>query len=232
TVFLTYPTFQGHLAAGHTGLLALWPFALYAHALLNLRAAPSWRGAVAAAVLFAMTGWGGTQLLIFTTAPLTVAIALVLLIERNRAALLRLLAAAAAGALLALVFALPLLRDALAEPPWLRLQTGVVDYSADLLAVLAPSFLHPLTGDNPLSARILGIDPFEATAYVGLAAALLAAVGLWRRPASRGWLLLAAVAWIFSLGPLLRVGGAPLRLTLAGYDTGVVLPWAALYDLP
>ena len=232
TIFLAYPTFQGHLAAGHTGLLALWPAALYATALLRLRAAPERRWVLLSGVLLAMCGWGSTQLLIFTAAPLTAAFGLTLLAERNQGALLRLVAAVAGGGLLALVFALPLLRETLAEPAWVRLQTGVVDYSADLLAVVAPSFMHPLYRNNPLSGAILGVDPFEATAYVGLIAGGLALLGVWRRRAARWWLALALVGWVFSLGPLLRVGGAPLRLTLEGYSTGVVLPWAALYDLP
>ncbi len=232
TIFMAYPTFQGHLAAGHTGLLALWPAALYATALLRLRAAPERRWVLLSGVLLAMCGWGSTQLLIFTAAPLTAAFGLTLLAERNQGALLRLVAAVAGGGLLALVFALPLLRETLAEPAWVRLQTGVVDYSADLLAVVAPSFMHPLYRNNPLSGAILGVDPFEATAYVGLIAGGLALLGVWRRRAARWWLALALVGWVFSLGPLLRVGGAPLRLTLEGYSTGVVLPWAALYDLP
>lgn len=231
-VFITYPTFQAHLAAGHTGLLALWPFALYAYALLRLRATGARRWIFAGAILFAMSAWGSTQMLIFTTAPLTVAIAFTLLVERNLQGLARLVTVAFSGGLLALVFALPLLLDTLREPGWLRLQTGVVDYSADLLAIFAPSYQHPLTGDNPISARILGRDPFESTAYVGVVAAALALVGVWKQRAARWWLGLAFVAWVFSLGPLLRVGGEPLRLMVDGYDTGFVLPWAALYDLP
>jgi len=230
--FLAYPTFQGHLAAGHTGLLALWPLALYSLALLRLRATPERRWVLLSALLLALCGWGGTQLLVFTAGPLTAAFALTLMVERDRPALLRLCAAVLGGGLLALAFALPLLLDTLNEPGWLRLQTGVADYSADLLAVFAPSYLHPLYRGNPLSAAILGVDPFEATAYAGIVAGGLALLGVWRRPAARWWLALALVAWVFSLGPLLRVGGAPLRFTLEGYSTGVVLPWAALYDLP
>ncbi len=232
TIFLAYPAFQTHLAAGHTGLLALWPFVLYADALLHLRAKPIRRWVAMSALLFAISGWGSTQLLIFTAVPLTIAFALTLLAERNRRALLHLLAAAFGGGLLALAFALPLLLDTLNTPEYVQLPTGVVDYSADLLAVFAPSFLHPLYRSNPLSGPILGIDPFEATAYVGLVAGILALVGVLRRGAARWWLALGLLGWVFSLGPLLRVGGAVVRGTLEGYDTGVVLPWAALYDLP
>jgi hypothetical protein len=231
-IFLAYPSFQAHLAAGHTGLLALWPLALYAYALLRLRATDERRWVILSAVLLAMCGWGSTQLLVFIAGPLTAAFAVALLAERNRRGLLRLLAAGIGGGVLALAFALPLLLDTLHEPGWVRLQTGVVDYSADLLAVVTPSYLHPLYRGNPLSGAILGIDPFEATAYVGLFAGGLALLGVWRQRAARGWLLLALVAWVFSLGPLLRAGGAPLRTTLEGYSTGIVLPWAALYDLP
>jgi hypothetical protein len=232
TIFLAYSSFQTHLAAGHTGLLALWPFALYGYAMLRLREDARHRWIALGAACFVMSGWGSTQLLLFTTAPFTVAFALTLLKERNRRALLHLLLVLLIGGMLALAFALPLLQDTLNTPAYLRLSTGVVDYSSDLLAVVAPSFLHPLYGDNPLSGRILGVDPFEATAYIGLVAGALALLGILRRSAARWWLALGMVAWVCSLGPLLRVGGEVARGTLEGFDTGIVLPWAALYDLP
>lgn len=232
TIFLAYPSFQTHLAAGHTGLLALWPFALYAYAMLRLREDARRRWMVLAAACFVMSGWGSTQLLLFTSAPFTLAFALTLLKERNRRALLRMVLVLLIGGIVALAFALPLLQDTLSTPSYLRLTTGVVDYSSDLLAVVAPSYLHPLTGDNLLSGRILGVDPFEATAYVGFVAGALALYGVLRRSPARWWLLLGLVAWVFSLGPLLRIGGEVVRGTLEGFDTGIVLPWAALYDLP
>lgn len=231
-VFMTYPTFQGHLAAGHTGLLALWPVPLYAYALLRLRASPARRWVVLAALMLVVSSWGSTQLLVFTVFPITVVFTIALLWRREWRALVRLLAAAILGVLPALAFALPLLLATLAEPPYIRLTTGVVEYSADLLAAIAPSYLHPLHRDNALAAGILGVDPFESAAYIGLVAGGLALVGVLARRQARWWLALALLAWVWSLGPLLKVGGELASAAPDGYSTRIVLPWAAFYDLP
>jgi len=231
-VFMAYPTVQGHLAAGHTGLLALWPVPLYACALLYLRDTGATRWLIPAALLFMLSAWGSTQMVIFTTAPVTLVFALSLIWQRNWRALAHLAVVVALGSLLALIFALPGLLSASREPAYMRLTTGVVDYSADLLAIFAPSFMHPLHRDNTLAASILGIDPFENATYIGLVAGVLALIGAATRRRARWWLLLALLAWIMSLGPLLKAGGELVSVVIDDYSTRIVLPWAAIYDLP
>jgi hypothetical protein len=137
--------------------------------------------------------------------------------------------AAVLGGLLSLVFILPAAPEILSAPPQVR-ERGDVTFSADLLTVVSPSFMHPLFGQLEHTHRVLGVDPFEKAGYIGLVAGLLAGIGLWKRREARPWLALALAAWVLSLGPLLKVLDAPLRLTVGGYDTGVVLPWA-LYQL-
>ena len=51
-VFMAYPTFQGQLAAGHSGLLALWGVPLYAHALFRLRQSGERRWVIWGAIFF------------------------------------------------------------------------------------------------------------------------------------------------------------------------------------
>ena len=78
-------------------------------------------------------------------------------------------------------------------------------YSASLLGVVSPSFYHPLFTEWDFNRRVLGVDPFEQASYVGVIAGGLACWPSGERKAARWWLGLALVAWVFSLGPLLKV---------------------------
>jgi hypothetical protein len=195
TIFMAYSTMQGHLGAGHTGLLALWPVPLYAYALFRLRQTGRWRYVLLAALFFVLSAWGSTQLLIFTTLPITAVFALVLVFRREWVRLSRVLGAVVLGAAGTAPFALPLYLSTLQTPPYVRLTTGVVDYSADLLAIAAPSFYHPLFRDNPISTRVLGIDPFEGATYASSGA--LVASG---RPGGLGSFAGAAIESVLSAG--------------------------------
>jgi hypothetical protein len=109
---------------------------------------------------------------------------------------------------------------------------GAVRYSADLLAVASPSFLHPVYQPLTYPAQVLGLEPFEGAAYVGIVPAVLVLLAAWRVRGTRIWLLLGAVAWLLSLGPLLRVGGEVVGVRAQGIPTGVTLPYALLTELP
>ncbi len=230
-VFLTYPTMQGQLAAGHTGLLLLWPVALYVRALFRLRDDGARRWIAAAAACFVLSLLGNVQQIMFTIAPITLLFVAALLWRRNWRALRRVAAAVILGSLIALIFVLPPLLAELRAPP-IHIQNGPVDYSADLLAVITPSLYHPLFAGNSLSSPVVGVDPFEGSAYVGIVAGLLALIGVLRQKAARWWLLLGVVAWVCSLGPLLRLLGAPALVRIENFDTYVTLPWLAAVNLP
>ena len=77
----------------------------------------------------------------------------------------------------------------------------------------------------------------RATVTVGAAfptffVALLAIVAVWKIRAARWWLGLGLVAWVLSLGPLLKVFDTPVKLMVGGYETYITLPWVLVYDLP
>ncbi|MGQ9889877.1 MAG: hypothetical protein ACUVSX_15535 [Aggregatilineales bacterium] len=230
-IFMAYPAAQGQLAAAHIGLLALWPAPLYVYALERARDNRRW--AIAAGALFAVSLWGSPLLLVYVTGPVTLLLALRAIRAHDQASLVNVVAAAALGGLLALPFLLPLLEETRAAPPWLPGEGGAVDFSADLFGLATPMFYHPLFAGLDYSRRVLGVDPFERVAYAGAIAVGLAAVGALRWRAARGWLLLALAAWALSLGPLLKVGGAPLLLDVGGgLRTHIVLPWALVGELP
>ncbi|MCC6804269.1 MAG: hypothetical protein IT319_15415, partial [Anaerolineae bacterium] len=212
-VFMLYPAFQGQLGAAHVGLLTLYPAPLYLWALLRLRDARRARGWIlGAALLFVVSLWGSLVLLVYLIAPITLFYGATLVVSCDWLVLRRTLAALVLGAVLALPFVVPLALDS-STPA----ETGSVRYSADLLGVVAPSFYHPLFANWEYNRRVLGLEPFETMAYVGVVAAALALVAVWKVRAARGWLALALAAWVFSLGPLLRVNGELLAARIDGY---------------
>jgi hypothetical protein len=231
-IFLSYPTFQTHLAAGHTGLLALYPIPLYVWALLRLRETGRLHWIGIAALFFVASQWGSTQLLIMTLFPITLLFAFALLVRRDWAALRNTLITVLTGGIASLIFALPLLLSTLDTPAYAQPTTGVVDYSTDLFGVIAPSFYHPLFRANALSVSVIGVDPFEGTAYVGVIAALLGSIGLIYHREARWWGLLGITAWIFSLGVLLKMFYNAVPVVIDHFATYITLPWTALYNLP
>ncbi len=234
TIFMLYPTFQGHLAVGHIGLLALWPVPLYIHALLRLQAAPapqSLKWLIIAAGLFVMSLLGSTLLLIYFTGPVTLLMLAVPFVQRNWAALRRTIFAVLLGGLLALVFIVPYLIESAAQPAAVP-EGGDVAYSADLLTLFTPSFYHPLFTNLDYTHTILGIDPFERFGYIGIAAGALALIGAWRQSNARRWMLLAALAVLFSLGPLLKVLNTVVSVNLGEQISYITLPWLFFQHVP
>lgn len=231
-LFLAAPALQGHLAGGHGGLLVQWPLPLLAWQLLRLRdGASGWRPVLSAAFLTWLATTGHTLQLIYAVLPLYGVIGLGLLVERRWRALSRLALAGALGALLLAVFLLPVWADTFSTAAYAE-EDGSVAYSLDLLAPVTPSFNHPLFGTWAYTHRVLGTNIVEGSSYVGLAAAALGALAIWRQRAARSWLALAVVAYALGLGPLLKVFDQPVQLLTDGYLTHITLPWALAHDLP
>ena len=252
-VFMLYPAFQGQLAAGHTGLLVLWPVPLYVAALLRLTAnvmlvqqtpplhvmergsggevRKTFLSILAAAVFFTMSMWGSLLILIYLVAPITGLFILYLLWRRAWRSLVRIFLALGLGAALSAPFLLPALSEQISQPVEMR-EDGAVRYSASLLGIVSPSFYHPLFSGLEHSHRVLGVDPFEGASYVGIIAATLCLIALWKVHQARWWFALAALAWVFSLGPLLKLYDQPLAVRVADYPTYISLPWALFQNLP
>ncbi|MBZ0293544.1 MAG: hypothetical protein K8L99_13335 [Anaerolineae bacterium] len=239
-VFLAYPHFQGQLGAGHTGLLVLWPVPLYVWGLFQLREtvttsgrpnmSPLQRAVLFTALMFVVSLWGNQLLIVYLVGPVTALFAI--WARRDWRWLARIISAAVIGGLVALIFFLPVIQDTIHAPPWLVEESGDVAFSADLLGLVTPSFQNPLYGHLDYTHRILGADPFERVAYLGILPLLLAGLAVIKRREVRPWLLLAAVAWVFSLGPLLKVLNQVVVLHLGDYDSAITLPWLVLQKLP
>lgn len=232
--WLTLPAIQGQLGAAHTGLIALWGAPLWLLALLNVaRAEQADRGRprraiVVAALLFPVALAGNPTIIITLIGPL--ALTAMLISGRGWR---RVLLALILGGLVWLPLAAPFLLEAVRGGRALAADVGgQVRYSAPALAIAAPAVGHPFWGFLGYPRAVVGREPFELTGYLGLITAGLCALGLARRRAARPWLILALAAWVASLGPLLKLIDAPLTLAFDGRLSGVVLPWAAVQDLP
>ena len=228
-VFMIYPAFQGQLGAAHTGLLSLWPAPLYFCALLRLRdTVHVKRTMLTGAILFMVSLWGSILLLIYLIAPITAVYFVMRLADRDWRTIRRALVTLILGGIFALPFVVPLSIETLHQPP----EAGAVTYSASLLGVVSPSFYHPLFTGWETSRRVLGVDPFEQASYVGVIAGVLGLIAVWQKREARWWLALALIAWVFSLGPLLKIYDSPLEIRIDGYATHVSLPWALFQNLP
>lgn len=109
----------------------------------------------------------------------------------------------------------------------------VNQWAADVLAFLVPSPLHPLWGAlaAPIYERFTG-NLFEQTVYLGYVALALAGFAFTdRRREARFWVLVAVVFTVFSLGPLLHVGGRWM-FNIDGVPITIPLPALVLRFLP
>ncbi len=240
-VFMAAPTMQGHLAGGHGGLLVQWPLPLLAYALIRLRRVRQnpeghnnremLRVAALATLFFVLLPFGHTLQLIYAAMPLLMVFGLTLLIERNWRGLGWLILAVGAGSVILLIFLLPVFQATFGTSAYTG-EGGSVGYSIDLLAIVTPSFNHPLFGQLDYTHRVLGINIVEGSSYVGIVAGLLALVAIWKWRAARWWLVVGGFAWVLALGPLLKVFDQPISLNNGEYSTFISLPWALVADLP
>jgi hypothetical protein len=125
--------------------------------------------------------------------------------------------------------------------PW----GDMLRFSADLLAFVTPSFLHPLWGHRVAPFQELlarnGNVVESSSAYLGLVALLLALYGLMcdrvrspgveggdSAPGARFWWLVLVVFGCLALGPVLHIGGRPATVA----DHEVWLPYSLFARLP
>ncbi len=244
-VFEAFPAMQGHLSAGHIGILWLWPFPLLAECALRLledetsrRREIVWGG-----LWLALGALGYVSQIIFTTFPLLLFGGLYLLLaERHR--LIRrgaswrdqpwiaLILMTLWGGTILLPFYLPVLIGGGDEIKQIS-EPGRIAYSTDLLAFVSPSPFGPPDRIAPDYARdVLGTNSIEGTAYLGVIATGLAGIAVLRRRSARLWLAVALGAMLLSLGPLLKWRDQPVTIRIEDHTSHIVLPWAAFENLP
>lgn len=229
--FMAFPVFQGHLFGGHAGLLVMWPIPFYVDALFRLNDTPTRWNMLRAALWFLVSPWGHTVQAIMVLLPVTGLFVLAQVWRRAWGAALRTCLAAGAGAVMLGLFVLPVAADTFADDTYTGDQ-GYVMFSADLLGLVTPSFLHPVFGQWEYTHRVLGVNLTEGFTYYGAVAAALTVIALWGRRGARWWGGLALLAAILGLGPLVKLFDQPIVIRLDNFETFLALPWAGVYDLP
>lgn len=232
-VFAFCPYRFAHLL-GHINLTSTQWIPLFALAIvLLIETRSKERGAlagVAAGAFFAANVY--TEL---TYALFSGVIALVLVthaIVRNGKSLAALAIGAASAAVTAGILVLPFVlgtfsttKADLASPPI----TGAELFSADALAYVLPSQLHPLTPDLLRGVVHGAYTDVEHTVFPGWSTWLLALLGFARIRARKDplvpWALLALIGIALSLGPFLRVGGQKIPMPWMAYD---VVDWVPI----
>jgi hypothetical protein len=243
-IFAFCPNRLGHATAGWLPQMTVYAYPWYALLLIRTLRHPTFRRSIGLGLLAGMAATVWPMHIAYFMVPLTLVIVGADLTRRKRAFLedhraLYLGLAFAVSLAIALPFLLPLIRGRLQGGLDYLTTLGVVGHSIDLLAFFTPSPYHPILAP-------LGIVPSftqrafteqEALrawlAYPGLIAALLALWGVLRsRPRPWPWVVLAAAAFLLSLGPILVVGREPVEYTVDGYSSYVPLPYALVRAVP
>ena len=231
-VFMVFPIFQGHLYAGHLGLLAQWPLPLLLLCLFDYADQGGRRWFLGSLLFFLLALMGHTLQIIYALAPLMILFALARLYRRDYAAAARVASVGLLGAGLLLLFLSPIFTETMHNSQYAEVG-GHVRFSIDLLGLVSPSFANPFWGDIAGHSRAaLGENLVEGSSYIGLLGGMLALIGVLRKRQARWWLLVAFAAWLLALGPLLKVFDQPLVLSVVGYDVALPLPYALAVDLP
>ncbi len=231
-VFMIFPTIQGHLFDGHAGLLVQWPVPLLIIFLFEFAGSGGSRRLVGAVVFFLLAALGHTLQILYLLAPLTSLFLLARLHRRDYLGAARLIAVTVAGCLVLLLYLSPILVESL-QRSTSSASGSQVRQSIDFLDVLTPVSANPFWNQFATSASDLPAAGLGAVAnYVGILAGFLALLGIVSRREARWWLLVAIVAWVLALGPVLKVHDQAITAFIAGYEAVVPLPYAFLMNLP
>lgn len=231
-VFMVFPAMQGHLIAGQVGLLVLWPVPLFIICLFAYADDGGSRRYLSAVFFFLLATMGHTLQIVYVLGPLVALFLLARLYHRDQVGAFRLVAVVLAGCLLLLLFLSPVLGDMQRHPAYDN-AGGLVRDSVDLLGAVTPPpanrfWQEIVTQSSPLPLS----DLAQGASYVGLLGGFLALLGIFSRREARWWLLVALVAWLLALGPILKVSDQALKASVAGYEAVVPLPLAFLLNLP
>lgn len=231
TVFAIAPAIQGRIYVGHA-LIVLWIILLALYALYQLKDRWRWSWAILGAICIGLSAGGSLTLVVFYIAPLLVWFILARIGSGQWVWFARTIRVLVMSLPIWAILFIPLFSE-LPQNPELEQGGGHVLYSADLLSIISPSPFHPTWNDSlDYPAQVLGANLVEGATYIGVVGGFLALIGVLGNSWARSWLRLGIIAWIFSLGPLLKIFDSPVVVRLGVYETYIPLPWALFEQLP
>lgn len=231
-IFMLFPVFQGHLFDGHAGLMVQWAVPLLLYALFQYVETGARRWLVWAVLFFVLSPAGHMLQIIYLLLPLMLLFLCARLYQRDYVGANRVFWVGVLGSIVLGIYLLPVIGDTLQTPEYTE-AGGFIRYSVDLLGVASPSFLNPFWGDIAShSSTVLGINLAEGASYIGVFGGVLAVIGIFSRRESRWWLWVAFIAWIFALGPVLKVFDQPVTIPIMDYETIIPLPYALFVEFP
>ncbi len=230
-VFLASPAMQGLLIGGQIGALMQWPLPLLLICLYSYADRGGKRRYLRTVLCFALAAMGGASQLVYAILPIAVLFILARWLRHDQVGAVRALVVALGGCALLLLYLSPVLGEILSQP--LPSETDIVRHSIDLPDIFSPASGQAIQLEElRLSASETGLPPGSSLAQMGILGGILALVGCLGRRAARWWLLLAGVAWLLALGPLLKVADQALTIAIIDYEIIVPMPFAALLGLP
>lgn len=231
-IFMIFPIFQGHLFDGHAGLMVQWAVPLLIYSLFEYTDKGTWRWFAWSILFFVLSPSGHMLQIIYLLLPLMGLFLLVRIFHRDYIGATRGLWVTIVGGGLLLFYLSPVIGETLQTSQYTK-AGGYVRYSIDLLGIASPSHLNPFWKDITFYLqRVLGINLAEGSSYIGVLGGFLALIAVFSKRASRWWIVVAGVAWLFALGPVLKVLDQPVTISIAGYETIVPLPYALFTELP
>ncbi|PDW03728.1 hypothetical protein [Candidatus Viridilinea mediisalina] len=232
-VFAFSPYHVQRMVDGPVEVTAIHWVPLYLFALYTLLERPTWWRSLLCGLLLVWVGLGGWYYGLFCVMTTGLAAAVWLFVPGpgqpwrwpDRQAWMRAIWGGT-PAIWWLILIAPQLQGLMSEPDKLwDLREIHALRSADLLDFFLPNPLHPLWGEAIWAAREQrypgAVIWNVALGWVGIAVGVLGAVTAW--PLVRRWVALIGLTLLLAMGPTLRI---------AGYDTGLPLPFMLLQDIP
>jgi len=241
-VYAFFPSRMAHALSGHLELVSTYLFPLYILLLIKTVRRPRLVTALLCGLTLAGSLLVQPLFIPFLLIPITLIWLLYeafLLHQRiERRALFAIASAFGIAVLITAPLFWPVLREQVQGRGTYLKDTGFVNYSADLLGIITPSPLNPVLSTlGFMPSYVHRVMPnwhtSEALVYAGvipLALATIAALRQWRKLGA--WILVALVAAVLSLGPVLKAYGAIVTLTVDDLRVPIALPYALLANLP
>jgi len=239
-IWTFFPNKMGHALAGHLFFTLVFMFPLVAWSLLCLLKKPTTRNAIVTGLV---VGLSATLHPIYLPYFIGIFVAVFVghgVLTEGRAfwgqgrARALAVAAGVAGLIVGALLA-PALLDAIQGNLRFLAVRGATGFAFDLLAYIVPAPNNPLVLRSPLAglSRRVVLSEYESIAYLGWLPLILSIAGARARWAeSRPWVILAAVAGILALGPLLKIGGGLVHAPVEDGWYPIVMPYAFIGSLP